>query len=375
MSQFFALENNEGKIIRLMPHFEGNEIYVVRRLDNLRIEFLPSTDALVEDSVDFEVLDQLSVEDVKTAGFQFADGTRLVYRTEAENVFRNDPEPDEKESTWKASLGMVAVMFMFFVLIVVQNPVDTTEEIEKELKEHVVKVVKRKPPKVVELKANRFAVTRSQNKAPKKKSKSVNRLGALAVLGSSKNSKQKGGVNLGQVKTTAGPGLGGTAGSGGVQTSLYGKGIVAAPVGVGGNIKGGGGYGTKGKGGGKAGYGKLSLVGSAGNAPIPLGKEAIVQGGLDRDLISAVIERNKGQITFCYEQGLQGDPTLGGRVAVDFTIGSNGRVSRAGILNTTLHSKMVEDCIIRRLKSWKFPLPEGGISVKVAYPFLLRRRG
>ena len=142
-----------------------------------------------------------------------------------------------------------------------------------------------------------------------------------------------------------------------------------------GNIKGGGGYGTKGKGGGKAGYGKLSLVGSAGNAPIPLGKEAIVQGGLDRDLISAVIERNKGQITFCYEQGLQGDPTLGGRVAVNFEIGSNGRVRTAGILNTTLHSSMVENCIIRRLKSWKFPLPEGGVNVKVSYPFLLRRRG
>ena len=197
----------------------------------------------------------------------------------------------------------------------------------------------------------------------------------IALRGSSKNSKQKGGVNLGQVKTTAGPGLGGTAGSGGVQTSLYGRGLVAAPVGKGGNIKGGGGYGTKGKGGGKAGYGKLSLVGSAGNAPIPLGKEAIVQGGLDRDLISAVIERNKGQITFCYEQGLQGDPTLGGRVAVNFEIGSNGRVRTAGILNTTLHSSMVENCIIRRLKSWKFPLPEGGVNVKVSYPFLLRRRG
>jgi hypothetical protein len=28
-----------------------------------------------------------------------------------------------------------------------------------------------------------------------------------------------------------------------------------------------------------------------------------------------------------------------------------------------------------RLKTWKFPLPEGGVDVKVSYPFILRRAG
>ena len=207
------------------------------------------------------------------------------------------------------------------------------------------------------------------------KTASIKRLGALAVFGSMKNSPQKGGINLGAVNTTAGPGLGGTGGSGGIQTSLYGKGLVAAPLGAGANMQGGGGYGTKGKGGGQAGFGKISLVGSAGLDPIPLGKEALVEGGLDRDLIDEVIKRNMGQIRFCYEQGLQGDPSLAGRVAVDFVIGGSGLVKAASIANSSLNSNPVQECIVMRLKTWKFPLPQGGVDVKVSYPFVLRRTG
>jgi hypothetical protein len=146
-------------------------------------------------------------------------------------------------------------------------------------------------------------------------------------------------------------------------------------LGSGANLQGGGGYGTKGKGGGQAGYGKISLVGSSGSATIPLGKEAIVEAGLDRDLISGIIAQNMGQVRFCYEQGLQSDPTLAGRVAIAFVIGGNGQVKTTAVESSTLNSKQVEDCIALRLRSWRFPLPAGGVDVKVSYPFVLRRAG
>jgi hypothetical protein len=169
--------------------------------------------------------------------------------------------------------------------------------------------------------------------------------------------------------------LGGTGGSGGVQTSLYGKGITSAALGPGANISGGGGYGTKGKGGGQAGYGSLSLVGSAGGMPVPLGAEAEIAQGLDRSAIDEVIRRNLGQVRFCYEQALQGAPSLSGRVAMGFVIGGNGLVKTADVENSTMANKGVEDCISMRLKTWKFPLPQGGVDVKVTYPFVLRRQG
>jgi TonB family protein len=184
----------------------------------------------------------------------------------------------------------------------------------------------------------------------------------------------QGGLNLGAAQTTRGAGLGGTGGSGGVQTSLYGKGLVNAPVGPGNNLQGGGGYGTKGRGGGQDGYGSLQLTGSAGGSPIPLGREAIVKGGIDRALIDDVVRRNLGQVRFCYEQELQADPRLAGRVVVAWVIGDDGRVSNARIHNSTLNSRNVEECILTRLRTWRFPLPEGEGNVDVNYPFLLEKR-
>ncbi|HVK61699.1 MAG TPA: AgmX/PglI C-terminal domain-containing protein, partial [Bdellovibrionales bacterium] len=158
-----------------------------------------------------------------------------------------------------------------------------------------------------------------------------------------------------------------------VQTTLYGKGLVAAPLGAGANVNGGGGYGTKGRGGGQAGYGKMSLIGSAGTSVLPLGHEALIEGGLDMSSIEDVILRNMAQVRYCYEQGLQVKPSLKGRVKVSFVIGARGRVRTAGVANTTLGSNQVESCIVSRLKTWKFPQPEGGFDVKVSYPFSLQR--
>ncbi|MBL7689413.1 MAG: AgmX/PglI C-terminal domain-containing protein, partial [Bdellovibrionaceae bacterium] len=290
-------------------------------------------------------------------------------------TLKNEVVSAENDKNWRLSVSAVALGAIIFLSIVMTRPLENAK-LEQQLKQQVVQIVKNIPvkPQPVQQAVSKTVET-TQTVKPTNKTATIKRMGALAVLGSLKTGSQKGGLNLGAVNTTAGPGLGGTGGSGGAQTSIYAKGLVAAPLGAGGNMQGGGGYGTKGKGGGQAGYGKLSLVGSAGTSPIPLGREAIIEGGLDRDLIADVVNRNMGQIRFCYEQGLQGDPALAGRVAIGWIIGGNGQVKTASVESTTLNSKLVEDCILLRLRTWKFPLPDGGSDVKVSFPFVLRRTG
>ncbi|MEI7973583.1 MAG: hypothetical protein WCH11_04365 [Bdellovibrio sp.] len=173
------------------------------------------------------------------------------------------------------ALGVVSVSVLGF-LVTILNLNIGMQKLEQELKQQVVQIVKKIPPKKTSVQAtmNSQAV---QPKTPQKAS--LQRMGALSVLGSLSKSQQRGGLNLGAVQTTAGPGLGGNAGSGGVKTNIYARGAVAAPLGSGGNLQGGGGYGTKGKGGGQAGYGNLSIVGSRGTSSIPLTSEASVGGG------------------------------------------------------------------------------------------------
>jgi TonB family protein len=169
---------------------------------------------------------------------------------------------------------------------------------------------------------------------------------------------------------------------GGYEQALYGKGLIAGQVGGGGGglgsgwgegTRGSGGFGTKGKGGGHAGYGNSKVGSGASNFTYPVREDAVVEGGLDRDAVYMVIMKNLGQITYCYELGLQQKPNLRGRVAVDFTINPQGRVSHCTVANSSLRSSQVETCMISKIKTWKFPTPVGGVHVDVNYPFALQR--
>jgi hypothetical protein len=388
MAMKLELINCKGQTLRMFA-VDSDRALVVRRQDSGRIELHLSLDHLNFHRVGFDLLgsverDALSVNDFV---YQAQDGDRnkgdggIRFRlvpSVAAAPLRDQSLPEDPKGVWRACFAVVSVLASSFIALALVLK-SQTAAVEQNLKQQVVRIVKQisiKP--AVDARKDEPAQPVAQVKPTVETPKTtvnVKRLGAVAVLGALSKSKQKGGLNLDAANTTAGPGLGGTAGSGGTQTTLYGKGLVAAPVGAGANMQGAGGYGTKGKGGGQASYGTLSLVGSSGAAPVPLGREAIIEGGLDRDLISGVIDRNMGQVRFCYEQALQADPGLAGRVAIAFVIGANGQVKSAAVENTTVNSKQVEECIVLRLRSWRFPLPSGGVDVKVSYPFVLRRSG
>lgn len=374
MSLRLVIEDNLGNVTRQIP-VTDKKAQVIQRFDTKRLEVVTNTAALDKNKIKFSVIADLDFDEMKNEKIQLGKfGTMRLAKdvgaVPADVVVRTDDKKDLKASMLMA-FAILLLLLSIFKLAPKENA-----KVTEQLKQEVVKIVQAKEQhKRTVAPTNNMMADPTATKMPVKRAELVKRSGALSALGSLRSGKQRGGLNLGAVNTTAGVGLGGTGGSGGVQTSLYGKGITSAPLGPGANIAGGGGYGTKGKGGGQAGYGSLSLVGSAGGAPVPLGAEAEVAQGLDRSAIDEVIRRNLGQVRFCYEQALQGTPSLSGRVAMGFTIGGNGLVKSASVESSSMANKGVEDCITMRLKTWKFPLPQGGVDVKVTYPFVLRRQG
>lgn len=380
MATNLVLQNNLGQVVRVFPWTQPDQLFAVFREDTKRLEILSSTQKLERNKIPFEILHSGSGSDLFQGQVSLGAMGSLSLATESEIVPKTEEiiEKDFGKARKAILFSVLIYLFSGYLITDVFAPIEeVAEEIVEEKKREIVKVVKRKIsiPKT----SSRRTVSLSQQKPtkvnPNAKRKGWKRRGALAALGQLAKSNQKGGLDLGAVKATAGPGLGGTQGSGGVQTNIYSKGLVAAPLGAGHNLKGGGGYGTKGKGGGKAGYGSLSLVGATGASLIPIPEEASVDGGLDSSLIADVVRRNIGQIRFCYEQGLQLNSSLAGRVAVNWVIDGNGGVKVARVKNTSLNNKTVEDCILRRLRTWKFPIPEGNQEVPVSYPFLLKRTG
>jgi len=98
-------------------------------------------------------------------------------------------------------------------------------------------------------------------------------------------------------------------------------------------------------------------------------------GALDRELIRRVIQRNRGQIRYCYEKELTSHPTLSGKVAIRFTIASEGNVVTSTVAQSTVGDSELEQCVAGRVRTWQFPRPQGGGSAVVTYPFLFKQAG
>ncbi|QRO00985.1 adventurous gliding motility protein GltG [Archangium violaceum] len=145
----------------------------------------------------------------------------------------------------------------------------------------------------------------------------------------------------------------------------------------GGETIGIGAVGTKGRGGGMGGYGS-GVGGLGGKQSVEVGiaaEDATVSGSLDKELIRQVIQRNKGQIRFCYESLLNRYPKLGGKVSIRFTIASEGNVVTSSVAQSTAGNSELEQCVAGRVRTWSFPKPKGGGSVVVTYPFLFKAAG
>ncbi|MFT7519831.1 MAG: outer membrane biosynthesis protein TonB, partial [Kiritimatiellia bacterium] len=88
------------------------------------------------------------------------------------------------------------------------------------------------------------------------------------------------------------------------------------------------------------------------------------------DNVEAVIRKRSGQLQYCYEEQLRGDPSLGGRVEVQFQI-NNMRVTTANIVNNTTGNDALAQCILKKVKRWRFAADTAGA---VSWPFVFRKR-
>ncbi|MBZ4421462.1 TonB family protein [Myxococcus sp. RHSTA-1-4] len=169
-------------------------------------------------------------------------------------------------------------------------------------------------------------------------------------------------------------GLKGGAAMGDAQ-GVGGLGSRGTGTGGGGTALGIGGLGTQGTGRGAGGSGGIDLGGRGKSITKVIPGKTTVVGGLDKDVIAKVIRRHQGEIKYCYESELNKNPSLAGKVAVAFTIDPTGAVSDATVSESTLNNAKAEQCMLSRIRRWKFPEPKGGGVVAVTYPWLFSPAG
>lgn len=140
---------------------------------------------------------------------------------------------------------------------------------------------------------------------------------------------------------------------------------------------GGGGLGGRGLGQGGAVASSGNTIGSGqevvrervirGNADIGSGDSTGGEGQVDANAVARIIRGQLGGIRACYERELRNNPALSGRLEVNFTIGSSGRITSASTSGLSA-APTVGSCVTGRIRNLVFPTPEGG-SVEFSFPF------
>ncbi len=94
-------------------------------------------------------------------------------------------------------------------------------------------------------------------------------------------------------------------------------------------------------------------------------------GEFDAAVVVKMIKTRIRAIQICYEKELARNPTLQGKVVVQFTIQPTGSVTNASATTNTTNDPNVASCVVSTISRFRFndPAPEGG-SVTFSYPFV-----
>ncbi len=83
--------------------------------------------------------------------------------------------------------------------------------------------------------------------------------------------------------------------------------------------------------------------------------------------IEKVFQKNKGAIFSLYNRALRRDPTLQGKVVLELTIASNGKVVNCRIVSSELNNPALEHKLVSRVKLFRFAARDVA-QVTVSYP-------
>jgi hypothetical protein len=136
-----------------------------------------------------------------------------------------------------------------------------------------------------------------------------------------------------------------------------------------------GNIGTMGRSGGGSGVGYGMGIGRFGGraARIPRVRAlpSRVTGTLSAEVVRRVTLRHINEVRFCYEQALAQNPSLQGRVEIQYVIGPPGTIVTSTLTHTDVTVPTVPACIVNATRRWMFPQPEGGGVVSVMAVFVL----
>lgn len=409
-----VLKDSSQRVIRNYRLGDENNHELVL-LETGRLELVKSTASLKEDGIAFSNVEKVSIRALRSHPMKVGSHLTLAIadasdRSAVTPDLAEENDEDRVLQTLKIS-GVTHFAALFLILLAgfiiqryftaapVEEPVQVvilpTQDVPKpaprpvktvKMQEKIIprkkvqiqhvasKPVVTQPKKIVLVRKIRQSTTQGLRVSPRPEIGTLKTLAKIGGIGTSTDGRVKG-TGFGSSRSGAfgtKNGMGGGLGSGfsgGIKNALGGKGLVGGLSGEGSQAYGAQGYGSANFGGGQRGHGGGSVGAKLGNLMVPAFNDGEVNGGLTREQVEAVVRRNSGQLTFCYEKALQANPQLRGRLTLEWIVGPAGSVTSVKMSSSSMGAKSVESCVLASIKKWKFPRPVGGVNVDVSYPF------
>ncbi|MFN7143160.1 MAG: AgmX/PglI C-terminal domain-containing protein [Myxococcota bacterium] len=96
----------------------------------------------------------------------------------------------------------------------------------------------------------------------------------------------------------------------------------------------------------------------------------VVEGGLPRAVVEAVVRRNAAEVRYCFSRALARDPALGERaLTVRFALGPDGISGVTATPAEDFGTPSVPACVLGRFRAWEWPPAETPGTVTVALRF------
>jgi TonB family protein len=94
-----------------------------------------------------------------------------------------------------------------------------------------------------------------------------------------------------------------------------------------------------------------------------------VKGMQDPKVLAGVFRSRRGAPLACYELALRENPGIAGTIQVRFTLRHTGAVAGVAVEGYGIGDPKLTACLLKILRTWRFPAPPDGATVSFSYPF------
>jgi hypothetical protein len=103
--------------------------------------------------------------------------------------------------------------------------------------------------------------------------------------------------------------------------------------------------------------------------------QSVYEPEADREGVREVVAKHMNQAEECYLGAIEKRPGAEGKVLLQWDIGADGRAENVKIVEINPKLVDISDCLTQRLRSWKFPIPNGHEIVTIRYPLFFSENG